>query len=1134
MRRSGRWVRRVLIGLGLCAVVLVAAYLVATSAPFIKAIVLPRLGRQLGVELTVADASVQPFKLVLLRGVKAQPPDHAPVFSASEVRARYSLWSILRGKLTVHELAVESPVFTLIQNADGTSNLDPIRTALAKRAAPAAAQPPAKPLQLDIGRIAINKAAVEVVERRNGAVVNLRRVTNISIAISDLRDGHTARLTIEGDVHVAQGTGIAALAGKLSGEFAFGLLTNARLHSISGKAQWQVTSASGNLSELALLRAELKCDVRPTEIAEVSLRFFRSTNPLGQLRLSGTFDVEKAAGDLTAEILNLDKHVLNLAGAAGGLDFGPTKINSTNRIRIAPAAAQVSVAGQLDVRQLSVRMHDQSTPALDLQANYSLNIDRIAKRLELLELTISGVQGRRQLIDARLARPMAVSWGTGIANVPDSAFELQITGIDLADWKPFTRGITPAGSVDLQAKLATEQGGKILRFAFGASATAAELVLGTNRVGGLSAKAQIRGYTEALERVVLSEFRADAAARGHEVFALAGAGNFDIAGQLGEAQLRLKCALPAITALLANNDLNLQSGTIVLETRFGQTQQTQRVAGTLQLDSASGRIGPSEFTDWAASAEFDLSRETGQIEFKRIKCGFFQGGKPCGDVVLNGKFSITGRSGEANLQLTGLTERALAPLLGPMLKEFKLASVTMNGTVATKLEQVRTGSAKLELQITNLVMADLQGRKLSPPLGAKLVVDSLIQTQAVELRQCELTLDPTPRAANKVSVAGSVAAAGAGAVSGTLRLTSDALDLTPFYDAFAGFGAQKAPSRGTPPPAQEQTEPEPVQLPFANLSLDLAIKKLYLRDVEAANLLVRAQIRGARVSVDPARLELGSGRVNAKSDLDLGVPGWSYEVAFSAADVPIAPLANSFSTDYRGLASGRLFAEATIKGRGITGSSLQRALTGAASITLTNANVQMVGRKTRLLVTPIALVLGLEELTRAAVTGVDARLVAGNGAIRLTHAEVVSDLFVARTGGEILIAPRLPDSRINDWPVNIALRRSLAEKARLIAPGTDADAAFIHLPIFAKLGGTVSQPEAKIDKLVIAGMIAKAAGAIPGVAGDKAGAILQGVGGLLTGQFPGQPGTATNQVPTNGAPAKPVLPLNPLDLFKRR
>src|SRR2546421_3840050 len=114
-RRS--WKRRLTrFGAGLL-LLLIVAYFIATSAPFFKGVILPRVGKALNAEVTVGDASLSPFSQVVLRQLKVKTTGTEPLLQANEVRLRYSLWSIIGGNIKVDEVTLDSPAFHIVQNA---------------------------------------------------------------------------------------------------------------------------------------------------------------------------------------------------------------------------------------------------------------------------------------------------------------------------------------------------------------------------------------------------------------------------------------------------------------------------------------------------------------------------------------------------------------------------------------------------------------------------------------------------------------------------------------------------------------------------------------------------------------------------------------------------------------------------------------------------------------------------------------------------------------------------------------------------------------------------------------------------------------------------------------------------------
>src|SRR6185295_8609069 len=107
-------------------VLLVVLYFVGTSSGFVKGVILPKVGAAMNAELTASNAKVSPFSHVVFQDLTLKPNGAETLLTAKSVEARYSLMSIMRGKIAVDQVLLDSPSITLVQNADGTSNLDPL------------------------------------------------------------------------------------------------------------------------------------------------------------------------------------------------------------------------------------------------------------------------------------------------------------------------------------------------------------------------------------------------------------------------------------------------------------------------------------------------------------------------------------------------------------------------------------------------------------------------------------------------------------------------------------------------------------------------------------------------------------------------------------------------------------------------------------------------------------------------------------------------------------------------------------------------------------------------------------------------------------------------------------------------
>ena len=72
------------------------------------------------------------------------------------------------------------------------------------------------------------------------------------------------------------------------------------------------------------------------------------------------------------------------------------------------------------------------------------------------------------------------------------------------------------------------------------------------------------------------------------------------------------------------------------------------------------------------------------------------------------------------------------------------------------------------------------------PLGVDLTADIAMAKQVTELRKVTLALAKTDRAPNSLNVTGRIDMTKSNAWTGNLKITSDGLDVTPYYDLFVG------------------------------------------------------------------------------------------------------------------------------------------------------------------------------------------------------------------------------------------------------------------------------------------------------------------------------------------------------------
>lgn len=1130
---------------GVLAVLLVVAWFVLTSGAFFKGFILPRVGAAMNAEVTVAEVAISPFSQLRLTDFKVQPRGAETLFTAREIRLRYSLWSILGGRLSVQEIFVDTPAVTITQTEAGASNLDPILQAAsgAPSASPSASAPPAgsATLQLDLQNIQIKNASLKQTTRFTAGGEQVLEITGGNLTLPSLKNGETAELGLEANAafRTTRPTN-SALAARLDGKLTLAIGNDGLPQSIGGGAKLAVNQATGAFAELAQAAAVLDCDMSPTEIKGIALKLQRANAELAALRLFGPFDAEKREGRLTLEAYGIDRNVLNLAGASAGLDFKDTLFVSTNRLELANAGQTLTLNGKILGARFSVTQAGATTPALDLAASYDLTVDQAKETLLLRTLELTALRGTHRLLEGSLSQPMRLEWAKGADAVDESDFKLTLTGLDLRDYGAFLGTNIQSGVLDGSLELRSRAAGKQLALAMKASgkdlAAAADGVVYGQLGFTLQSSLNVQDFARA--RISEGDFRLTH--RGQPALHARTTGDLNLTNQNLALALEADGSLPVLAGLSPVPGTALTDGRLEFKGSVKQTNLTpagaaspafaQDLAGQLRVANLSGQYGDSQFDAWGAQTDFDLGMKDNLATVRKLIGALQQGGQPAGQFELQAESRLDTGAAKINLRLTGLNERALAPFLNPYLDGMSLQSVAVHAELLGGYDPKADSTLRGNATMTNLV---LRGEGLPvQPLAAALALNVALREERAEFRDTMLKLTPTPRGKNEVALTGHVDFSQSDAITGALKLAADTLDLTSYYDLFLAAPETAAAPGGTPAPAEPEVEPEAILLPVKNLVTEVTCNHLYLRELDVSELKSTVTLDGGRTLIKPLQAKLNGAPASGHVDLDLGVPGWKYDVALDAKDVPIPPLISLTMPERAGQFGGTATALLNVKGAGITDASIAKHLAGDFFLGTTNLNFQPINARSSIFKTVVNVVVGIPDLIRnptAALSSMVGRLTGseasrtpgwvdqimgspvdvlvlrgtmGEGKVLVEQGTVRSPAFLAETRGEIGLAPILTNSTLN-LPLQISLARGLAERVRLVPANTPTNAEFAKLPDFITLRGSAGVPRTDVNARAATALAAQAGAGLLGETGSALGgaigSALGSVGSLLGG-----------------------------------
>jgi hypothetical protein len=985
---------------GVLFVLAFIGYFVATSAFFIKAFVMPKVGKILNAEIKLANASISPFSEVTLEGVEVTANGEELLASVGSVKARYSLMDILGGNINVFEITIDSPTLHLLVKKDGTTNLDPILQALATDEAP---PPPGETPQVSIKNVSLKNATVNVVRELPEGGTQTVVVKNVNLTLDLLGNGQPSKI----DIAAALGVELPGAAGKLGADIKASYLIelNADLfpQKISGKTMIGVSEATGELALAKGFGTEIEVTLTPTDLSE-TMRFLQDGKQLGQIKLSGPFNSQDLSADLKFVVDPIDKKALNIAGAMIGMDFATTVISSESQIKITAGAQQISVTGNLKMDKLAVSQivdgkKGRTTPVLDISVGYGTDVDLAGMSATISKLSLNGSNAKGPFLAGNLNKPVTVSFGDAVKTTGNAAYTLKVTDFDLTSLRSFAGDSVPEGALNLNLDVTADSTGENV---------------GVNYDAKLNQNGQ-----------------------------------------------------PVLDA----------SGDVAV------------VLATMAIDLTS-----------------TVSAELSKLSID---------GQPLVPAEQNASMKLA-----MNSSLSGSTFT---------LKEFK----------STFNEDAK--------EITSIG-------------GAAVITLPSDKDKSIRIANAKIQLAPTARAQNTLTLNGSLIPADL--ISGKFDIKSDGIDITPFMDLFM---PEEAPST-EPAPTQEPApapapssdeEPPAIDLPIETFDLDIAITKFFAREIAISNYVTKVAIKRSQVNVDPVSLTFNGAPINAKALLNLGVPGYEYDVALKIDRLQIKPLVDSFVPEYKNKVAGELLTDIGIKGKGITGANLQKHLNGHVQTTLTNAVANVLEKG--IIMKTVAAILQAPEIMEPPLDYLNTSIQIGHGMANIENFILQSASFQATAKGTVTIDQVLTNSALN-IPVGIALSKNLIRNFKV--SGGDPNAKYTPLPEFVTIKGTVGAHETEIKKGKLLALAAQAGfaapknlvdGAIGAAAGLGAkaddtiskltgGTVDKLTGGAVGGLFNklvGKKPASTNSTDkagtttTNKAPGL-KLPFNPFNPFKRK
>ncbi|OPZ24067.1 MAG: putative assembly protein [Lentisphaerae bacterium ADurb.BinA184] len=593
--------------------------------------------------------------------------------------------------------------------------------------------------------------------------------------------------------------------------------------------------------------------------------------------------------------------------------------------------------------------------------------------------------------------------------------------------------------------------------------------------------------------------------------------------QLALTNLPLALANPVIPAA---KGIHFDSGTASGQLSLGLKADSKTLYAKGRLGEANLALTARDKTYGPATLTHDLDIEfadSAKLTLTTCTTDLLVGERPAGRIALSGTLDLKAGAGRQDLTVTGLSHEVLAALPLTLPDGITVQKLLLDARLeASQADGFKTVSANGQLTIPQVVAAHAETGTL-PATKADCTFSGQYRPDGVRLDAL------TVRAEGDGTLLADLAAKGQlplplAAGQGRIDVTSQGANLevvAGIAKVFAG-GRKTAPREDKPAPADR-----PSTLNDLKLVGTLDAKALSFRNVLVSKAAGTVTLDKGVVTVKPLDLVVNESPVSLTATVDLGTPGYAYEVQGTVANLDLAPYLRSFAPPMvNSQVSGHIASVRTeFKGSGLTLARLSETLAGTAQVKGDSLVVRNVPA-----FDAFADEWELPELQRQSFDTVALDLRAADGLVSIQQGLVRgADLRLDAEGA----------MRVADLALDVLAKAAVggALEKRLIQKGLGTgfvrfDETHRRLPTAIPITGTLLKPETRFDFGRLLKETAKSVGAgvLNQVLDDAAQGKKIDARSILEGVFKPastEPETAPTPEATPQQPATPATPATP-------
>jgi len=1096
-KKKSKWPRR----LGGLAGLLLAGWLFVSSSFFLRTFVLPKAGEALGGELIADEADWSPLSSVRLTKPRFMPIEQTePLFTADELNIEHDLFAIMGGTIQLKKVSLIKPVIRLAKGADGKANYDNVIAQINTPANRASAEP----AQINISNITVTEADFSMTTTNADRQVETLAVQLSELSIDRLANGQPAQIKLTTALQSAAPDGQTIEANsEFLGTIQLG--TDLSLGQTTAEMELAFTNGTGKFEQLNNSQLSAAIKAKLPEVQKLALKIQRGESVLADATLSGKFDPTTLDSDLNiAAAFQNGEWAFSIPGLEPAQLQVATKSQLDARVQLQDSCNAITANGKLTGSETSLLANwnpakpatANKTDGLQLELEFNTGVDLSKQTVKLTKLNLTTAKGEAKPLTATLSKPMTLVFGNTAASDSNSALAIKIDQLNLAEWPSFVGQFAKAGMADGTLTLNVSNGGQSVTMKLDSTVENLSPANADPKLDGTNLEIAMNGKLDDWQKLTADNLHFAIGKRSEVWASFDGSTSGTLESFITKGQGRLQ--LGQVAGLLPMPGLKANAGTVDYSVTLGQTKKTSAISTKATVTGFDGIYDDWTFSNWDIGFDGQAKLDEKTLVIEQTKLAFSQRDKPQGELDVTGTLPLGQATGKLELTASDVLADLLNTVANPWLAPIQIKQI-QGQTKATVLLGA-DGSIALESTsgLSQLMLTKDNKPLLAKPTTIGLALKTKLSGDDVELNQTNITLPKSKKAANKLYATGKLYAPANKDISGSLKISSDAVDLNSISSLL--------PTDGATAPAEGDFIVDLSGLPnaFAGLTLDLQLQlsKAFYENITIAKTDINGKISNQVIDLPKVQFELNGMPVAGKLRIDKSKPIPTYAFEVELKDQLVQPLVAVFDPESKESIAGKVTLLAKLDSSGNTEGDFWANLKGATEFKFAEGDLRLFSDTTKILLAPVAILLRLPELLNSPIDSMYAKLKIENKSVQLETCEVKGSVFVAGATGAIALDETFGAS-ILDLPVQLSIRRDLADKAGLIPKGTPLSAKFVKLPDFVKVGGTISEPKTKTNKLVIVGLLGQSAASLPGTIENKAGGFLEKAANLLDGEFIG-------------------------------